>query len=376
MNREKILIVDDVAQNISILDNLLNFKYEILASTEGLTAFEIAKTELPDLILLDIVMPKLDGLTLCSMLKEHTLTKNIPIIFITAKNDDESIITGFKKGAVDYVTKPFKTDELLVRVSNHLRLVGYQKHLEKKVEREVSLRHEQEELLIQNSKMAEMGDMINNIAHQWRQPTSRVTLLLSNILMSLEEDNINKPYLKNKIDSAIEQMEFISSTIDDFSNFFSPKKKTKNFYVSQAIEKTLKIIQSTFVSFGIEIIMNDDDFLLNGNENELSQVVLIILSNAKDQFSKKQAEEKTIKIIINSSNKSVEFLDNAGGIRNDIVNKIFDHYFSTKNKDYCTGIGLYTAKMIIQQTFNGKIKAQNKHHGASFILEFLPSSSE
>ncbi len=370
MTRERILIVDDVPQNIAILDNLLNFKYEILASTEGNTAFEIAKNELPDLILLDIIMPGLDGLTLCSMLKKNESTKNIPVIFITAKNDDKSIISGFKKGAVDYVTKPFKTDELLVRVGNHLRLVGYQKHLEKKVEMEVNLRHEQEELLIQNSKMAEMGDMINNIAHQWRQPTSRVTLLLSNILMSIEEDEIDKVYLKSKIDSAIEQMEFISSTIDDFTNFFSPKKHTKNFYVSKAIEKTLKIIESTFTSFGIEINTNNDDFLLNGNENELSQVILILLSNSKDQFERIESEKKVIDIIINSEEKSVEFIDNAGGIREDIIDKIFDHYFSTKNKDHCTGIGLYTAKMIIQQTFNGKIEATNKNNGASFTLKF------
>ncbi len=370
MYREKILIVDDVAQNIAILDNLLNFKYEILASTDGNVAFEIAKNELPDLILLDIIMPELDGLTLCSMLKENESTKNIPVIFITAKNDDESIISGFKKGAVDYVTKPFKTDELLVRVGNHLRLVGYQKHLEKKVEMEINLRHEQEELLIQNSKMAEMGDMINNIAHQWRQPTSRVTLLLSNILMSLEEDEIDKKYLKNKIDSAIEQMEFISSTIDDFTNFFSPKKQTKNFYVSNAIEKTLKIVKSTFTSFGIDININNDDFILKGNENELSQVILIILSNAKDQFEKNESENKTIDIIINSEEKSLEFIDNAGGIREEIIDKIFDHYFSTKNKDHCTGIGLYTAKMIIQQTFNGKIEAKNTTNGASFTLKF------
>lgn len=370
MNREKILIVDDVAQNIAILDNLLNYKYEILAAMNGQMALEIANNELPDLILLDIVMPDMDGLTVCSKLKDVEQTKNIPVIFITAKDDDDSIISGFKRGAVDYVTKPFKTDELLVRVNNHLSLVSYQKYLEKKVEEEVSLRHEQEELLIQNSKMAEMGDMINNIAHQWRQPTSRVTLLLSNMLMSLEDETVDKAYMRKKIDSAIEQMEFISSTIDDFTNFFSPKKKNKEFYVTQAIEKTLKIIHTTFASFGIEIKLRGEDFILKGSENELAQVILIILSNAKDQFERISKESRKVEIIMNAEEKTLEFIDNAGGIRPEIIDKVFDHYFSTKNKDHCTGIGLYTAKIIIQQTFHGNIEVSNKEEGASFLIHF------
>lgn len=370
MNKEKILVVDDSHQNITILDNLLNYKYDIYASTDGKTAINIANEILPDLILLDIIMPEMNGFEVCSRLKDNPKTKNIPIIFITAKNDDESIVSGFKKGAVDYVTKPFKTDELLVRVNNHMNLVSYQKYLEKKIEMEVNLRHEQEELLIQNSKMAEMGDMINNIAHQWRQPTTRVTLLLSNMAMALEDKEIDREYMNKKINNAIEQMEFISSTIDDFTNFFSPKKNNKVFYVSQAMKKTIKILKGTFDSFGIEISINKDDFLLHGNENELAQVILIILSNAKDQFTQREIKNRQININIDEENKTIEFLDTAGGIEENILNKIFDHYFSTKNEDHCTGIGLYTAKMIVQQTFKSKISAQNKKNGASFMLDF------
>ena len=370
MNREKVLIVDDVPQNIAILDNLLSLKYEILVATNGNDAIKIVREELPDLILLDIIMPNLTGLEVCDILKADEETTHIPIIFITAKTDDESIIEGFQKGAVDYITKPFKADELLVRVNTHLSLVSYQKFLEQKVQEEISLRHEQEEVLIQNSKMAEMGDMINNIAHQWRQPTTRVTLLLSNMLMSLDDENIDKEYLKSKIDSSIEQMEFISETIDDFTSFFSPKKKNKQFYISHALNKTIKIVQGTFISFGIEIDVNEDDFLVFGSENELAQVILIILSNAKDEFVKRSIKNPIITIKMDALNKSIEFSDNAGGIKPEIIDKVFEQYFSTKQKDYCTGIGLYTAKMIIKQTFNGKIKAKNKDGGASFVISF------
>ena len=101
MRKERILIVDDIPDNIGILDNILNFKYDILAATSGADAIEIVKSELPDLILLDIVMPEMSGLEVCHFLKSNISTKNIPIIFITAKSDDEDIVEGFKKGAVD-----------------------------------------------------------------------------------------------------------------------------------------------------------------------------------------------------------------------------------------------------------------------------------
>ena len=370
MNKQKILIVDDVPQNVAILDNLLSFKYNILASTNATTAIEIAKDELPDLILLDIVMPEISGLEACEILKADITTKNIPIIFITAKTDDESIVEGFQKGAVDYITKPFKPDELLVRVNTHLSLVGYQKFLEQKVDMEVKLRQEQEQVLIQNSKMSEMGDMINNIAHQWRQPTSRVTLLLSNALMSLEDGEFDKEYLEGKIKSSIEQMEFISATIDDFANFFSPKKVVNNFYVKNSINKTIKIIKGTFDSFGITIDINDDNFLTYGCENELAQVVLIILSNTKDAFVKNKIENPTITIDVDARSNKIKFNDNAGGIPDNIIDNIFDHYFSTKEQSICSGIGLYTARIIMHQTFNGKIVAENKNNGAQFTLSF------
>jgi len=371
MNKEKILIVDDIAQNIAILDNLLSIKYDILATTSSKNAIEIVKEELPDLILLDIVMPEINGLEVCEILKKDSNTKNIPIIFITAKTDDESLVEGFQKGAVDYITKPFKPDELLIRINTHMSLVGYQKFLEKKVQMEVDLRNEQQQVLIQNSKMAEIGDMINNIAHQWRQPTSRVTMILSNALMALEDEVVDKEYIRKKLESSIEQMDFISSTIDDFSNFFSPKKLMKNFFVSTAINKTINILKGTFDSFGIEIELNkQDDFSVHGSENELSQVVLIILSNAKDAFEKKKAKDPKVEITINASNNTIIFKDNAGGIPTDIVDKIFEHYFSTKENTQCSGIGLYTAKMIMQQSFSGGISARNEEEGANFTLTF------
>lgn len=371
MKKNKILLVDDVAQNIKILDNLLKYEYDIIASTSGKQVQELVQKELPDLILLDIVMPEISGFEVCKILKKDIYTKNIPIIFLTAKADDDSIIEGFNLGAVDYITKPFRPAELLVRVNTHISLLNYQRFLEKKVEMEINLRKEQEQILVQNSKMAEMGEMINNIAHQWRQPVNRISLLLSNVQLALEDKVIDTDYIYNKVDLSIQQLEFISQTINDFSNFFSPNKKKENFSALSAIEKTLKIIMGTFTSFGISVEINSDDFFIYGSQNELAQVALILLSNAKDALSKNQIETPNIFIKLDSQKKTIEFTDNGGGISIEIMEKIFDHYFTTKEPGEGTGIGLYTAKIIMQKTFLGKITAKNKDNGMSFTLHFI-----
>lgn len=372
MKKNKILIVDDIAQNIAILDNLLNQTYDIIVSTTGQRALELVKNESPDLILLDVVMPEMSGFEVCQNLKSDVLTQNIPIIFLTAKSDDESIIEGFNLGAVDYITKPFRPAELLVRINTHLSLLNYQRFLEEKVEMEINLRKEQEQVLVQNSKMAEMGEMINNIAHQWRQPVNRVSLLLSNVQLSLEDDPIDAQYINQKVQSSLNQLEFISETIDDFSNFFSPVKAKESFDVSLAIDKTIKIIRGTFSSFGIVVdVLDENDFPVYGTQNELAQVALIILSNAKDALVKQHVESPKIFISIDSSKRTISFKDNGGGINDEIIHDIFDHYFTTKEAGEGTGIGLYTAKIIMQKTFQGKISAQNEDDGAVLTLHFI-----
>lgn len=370
MKKNKILIVDDVIQNISILDNLLRHKYDIIASTNGISVAELVERESPDLILLDVIMPEMNGFDVCKILKKDVKTQNIPIIFLTARSDDYSIIEGFNLGAVDYITKPFRPAELLVRIDTHLSLLNYQRFLEKKVEMEINLRKEQEQILVQNSKMAEMGEMINNIAHQWRQPVNRVSLLLSNVQLALEDNVIDATYIHQKVTSSIQQLEFISQTINDFSNFFSPTKKKETFNALSAIDKTLKIIRGTFTSFGISVEVNNDDFSIYGSQNELAQVALILLSNAKDALSKNKIETPKIFIHLDSKKKTIKFIDNGGGISPEIMEKIFDHYFTTKEPGEGTGIGLYTAKIIMQKTFFGKITAENIPNGVSFNLNF------
>ena len=231
-------------------------------------------------------------------------------------------------------------------------------------------KNEKEKLLIHQSKLASMGEMINNIAHQWRQPLTHLGFINMNLQLAFEDEPLDKKYLKEKIEESNAQLDFMSKTIDNFRDFYKPNKQKEIFYISVAVKKALEIMEPIFESNKIEFEFNlIKDKQINAYENEYSQVILNILTNAKDVLISRQIQNPKIIISINEKNNSIitTILDNAGGIENGYINHIFDPYFTTKQKG--SGIGLYMSKMIIESHFKGKIKVFNKDKGASFSIE-------
>ncbi len=234
----------------------------------------------------------------------------------------------------------------------------------------VEEKNEKEKLLIHQSKLASMGEMINNIAHQWRQPLTHLGFINMNLQLAFEDEPLDKKYLKEKIEESNAQLDFMSKTIDNFRDFYKPNKQKEIFYISVAVKKALEIMEPIFESNKIEFEFNViKDKQINAYENEYSQVILNILTNAKDVLISRQIQNPKIIISINEKNDSIitTILDNAGGIENKYINHIFDPYFTTKQKG--SGIGLYMSKMIIESHFKGKIKVFNKEKGASFSIE-------
>ena len=231
-------------------------------------------------------------------------------------------------------------------------------------------KNEKEKLLIHQSKLASMGEMINNIANQWRQPLTHLGFINMNLQLAFEDEPLDKKYLKEKIEESNAQLDFMSKTIDNFRDFYKPNKQKEIFYISVAVKKALEIMEPIFESNKIEFEFNlIKDKQINAYENEYSQVILNILTNAKDVLISRQIQNPKIIISINEKNNSIitTILDNAGGIENGYINHIFDPYFTTKQKG--SGIGLYMSKMIIESHFKGKIKVFNKDKGASFSIE-------
>ena len=239
-----------------------------------------------------------------------------------------------------------------------LRFQDYKKELISLIE----TNRQKDSLLSQQSKMAAMGEMIQSIAHQWRQPLSYISTIATAIKVQKEIGVLDETELVKNMDNISNSTKYLSQTIEDFREFFSPQKQVTNFKIDDTICKTLKIIEHQFNSKKIKIIKNIEDIQMFGFENELVQVVINILNNAKDQFENNT--QILNKVIIIEAKKIEEkvyisFKDNAGGFEKELEEKIFDAYFTTKHESNGTGIGLYISKQIIEKNFKGKLLAKN-----------------
>lgn len=220
---------------------------------------------------------------------------------------------------------------------------------------------QKEQLLIQQSKMAQMGEMLENIAHQWRQPLSIITTSATGLKIQQELSLLTNERLIESLDIIVKASLHLSNTIDDFRNFYKNDKEKKFFNLKNTVEKSLTLVSSKFKNQDIEIKIEVEDIELNGFENELLQVFINILSNAKDELVKKDNQIKIIYIFTKKQqdNICISFQDNAGGIKEELLTHIFDSHFTTKEQEDGTGIGLYMSKLIINK-MNGEIKASNE----------------
>lgn len=244
--------------------------------------------------------------------------------------------------------------------------------LELKIQEEIKKRIEQQKLLIQQSKLASMGEMIGNIAHQWRQPLAQIAAIHMNMKITYDFDKFTKEYLDSKIKEANTLTSYMTQTITDFQNFFKPQDEKQEFSIEKACKNAYEIVQSSLKYHNINLNFNViQDSFVYGYKNEYSQVILNIFSNAKDILLERNIENPQINITIKSGNNYsiVKIEDNGGGIKNDILDKIFDPYFTTRHKTQGTGVGLYMSKNIIEINMNGFINVENSDKGAVFTVK-------
>ena len=220
---------------------------------------------------------------------------------------------------------------------------------------------EKEAILNQQAKMAAMGEMIENIAHQWRQPLSVISTISSSLKIKREMNMLDDKEFYEALQSINRTSQHLSNTIDDFRNFFSPNKEINKFYISELIKKSKDLIKSRFDKFNIKVIENIDDIEILSYQNELFQVILNLFSNSIDVLSSNEIEDKIIhiKIYQDENNLCIEFLDNGGGIKDEFINRVFEPYFTTKHKSQGTGIGLYMSLQIVTKHLNGEISVKN-----------------
>ncbi|MCW8894676.1 ATP-binding protein [Sulfurimonas sp.] len=250
-------------------------------------------------------------------------------------------------------------------------------NLQKKVKEEIDKNRKKEEHLIQQSRMAQMGEMIAMIAHQWRQPLGAISSINSTIEVDAMLDSLDKDATIKNTNKISKLVQHLSQTIDDFREFFKPNKQKQKTNCDEAIANTLNIVGNSLKTKNItlkkELNCNED---FHTHRNELIQVVLNLIKNAEDALLENEIKDPYIKLSSYNENEKniIEVSDNAGGIPNDIIEKIFDSYFSTKKEKDGTGLGLYMSKTIIEDHCGGKLTVFNNTQGAVFQIS-LPQNN-
>jgi signal transduction histidine kinase len=219
----------------------------------------------------------------------------------------------------------------------------------------------QQSLLLQQSRLASMGEMISTIAHQWRQPLTHLSYLFMNMRKKLD----NPTFLQEKLEEGRAQIAYMSQTIEHFSNFYNPNKEQRNFSIHDATKEAILIASSSLNSANIQLSLDiKEDFQHYGNQNELEQVILNLINNARDILIERKIQHPSISIMIKP--RTIMIKDNAKGVEEKNLQKIFEPYFTTKTKS--DGIGLYIAKTIVEKEMKGKLTVQNDKEGAIFTI--------
>ena len=247
--------------------------------------------------------------------------------------------------------------------------------LEERVSVSVQKIREHEQMLFAQSKSAIMGEMVAMIAHQWRQPITSIGMIANNILLNLilsEDETFDRELFEKEVEDINKQVVYLSQTIDDFRGFFKESKKREAVELDEFLHKSTSLLQKQLEQNGIELCINNScqNMVLKIYKNELTQVVLNLLNNARDAFETHNSADKkiTISCFMLDENVKIEFCDNAGGIEQGILEKIFEPYFSTKKEKNGTGLGLYMSKIILEKHLGATIEASNRGEGAVFSI--------
>lgn len=366
-------------KKIDILKIQLIYMAILLFFTSLLLSYVIARFFSKPIVKLDEVSKKiLEGnLSYRVDIKSNDEIGNLAKTFNTMLDQSENAQVELRKSRVDLENRVSLRTIELSKLNSRLNkksseVTQLNKSLEFRVKNEIKKQQDQEQLLIQQSKLAAMGEMIANIAHQWRQPLNALSLVIQNINFSYETEDLNDVFMNKSITKANMLTSNMSNTIDDFANFFKPDKEKVFFALESSIEESLSLLENTLI--GNDIKINKDIKEIEnifGFSNEFSQAILNILTNAKDALIENKIKSAYININI-YKDKEYSYLtieDNAKGIPQDVIENIFNPYFTTKEEGKGTGIGLYMSKIIIEQNMRGSLKVQNTKEGALFTIK-------
>jgi len=387
--KDKVLIIDDskfICKQVKVILEPRNYKLSMAYT--AISGLEKLKSESFDLVILDMELPDMHGIKVLEYIRRDIRFSNIPIVVLSGTSTPEIIRNVLKNGANDFLKKPFVFEEFILKVDlwidyfkkerelseKTFKLQFLNDNLEKLVYEEVEKNRRKDKLMFAQSRHAQMGEMISMIAHQWRQPLNAIGAAVSVIDMRIYKNSLTNEIAKDITTKIQHYIEHLSSTIDDFRDFFKPQKTKRVTDFEIIFNKVYSLVKSSLMEKHISLsfsIKEVSKFL--SYENELVQVVLNILTNAEDVLIDKNIKEAKIYIEVDKNCLSIS--DNAGGIPEDIISKIFNPYFSTKEKKDGTGLGLYMSKIIVEEHCFGKLEVKNIDGGCMFKIT-LPDDTK
>ncbi len=363
-------------QTLGILELFFD---KIIIAIDGQDALEKYNTHTIDFIITDINMPNINGLKFIEVVRDSN--KYIPIVIVSAHSDTDFFLESIKLGVDGYLIKPIESEQFIYQISKNLhnlylqnQLKDYHKNLEIQVQKQVEELREKDKILIQQTKLATMGEMMDVIAHQWKQPINIIAMNASLIWELYGEYNlpINPKDIEKCYASVNVQVKHLVKTLDDFRKFFRPNETMETVTLKSLLESVMVLIHDDLIKNLITIELDCDESIeIYVNISEIKHIFINLINNSKDAFNQNEIEKRKIQIACKHDNNSVivHVADNAGGIPEAIIGNIFEPNFTTKGEIGGTGIGLYMSRFIAKKN-NVTIDVENIDNGANFILEF------
>jgi signal transduction histidine kinase len=374
---------DEIREQMSLL--LSKFIPNIECAIDGKEALQKYQNSKDgfDIILTDIQMPRLDGLEFSKGVKE--INSEIPIVVTTAFNDSSYLLKSIDIGVDAYIIKPLDPKKVLEAINKLGKIVldrkelqKYREDLEARVKEEVEKSKKKDEILQKQSLQASMGEMINSIAHQWRQPLNAINVESTNIIvgLDLEED---KDVIKSYSNNIIRLTKKMSKIITEFMDFNNPNKGIIEFSLKELVYTTKDVLKPQLSKSSINLDIDiKEDITLTSSISALKEALVNIINNSKDALVENNSQrDRNIKIYTQNSKDSVSIFieDNAGGIPKEYFEQIFDPYFTTKPKGIGTGIGLSIVKKLVEKQLYGEIEYKNINNGVLFKIT-LPTKGQ
>ena len=303
----------------------------------------------------EIAYKKKDGKLL------HTLTNATTMLDQTGKIKTFAFMTD--------ISKQKKIEEDLRE--RHEEIEELNNSLESKISQEVEKNREKDQMMYQQSRLASMGEMIGNIAHQWRQPLNIMALVMQDLYISDQLGNLTSKKVEESYEKSNNLLQYMSQTIDDFRNFFQQGGEELEFSIKDALDSVYSLVNTNLSYNHIECKINvKHDSMVKGGLNEFKQVLINIINNAQEAIESNKSSKKKIEVLITQENGSalISIRDDGGGISKGVIEKVFDPYFTTKNQTQGTGLGLYMSKQIIENSMCGSLSVKNVKEGAEFKI--------